>query len=654
MIQMRIKNARRSICILIVLIGSFLTISFVYNSPRALDEQSRDTISQLLASNDYNFVDEWAYAQNYEISGFLDGDRDGDIEALVGGGYIELDDLPSPRSAYTARPPYSIAADVNRNSIVDTIVVEMTRIRIHEEGDGYSYRWFEIPEGTGKLQEPAIADLNNNGYLELVTCNSNALFCLDKDANLLWAYDFPNSNQPPITCIADLDGDKILEILISTSSRLICLNNLGNLKWVKVYEYGLPHDIAVTNLDDNSTNLEVVQSHAHKLFCYDSNGNQLWTADDAYYSIGNLLVADVNNDNKNEIIAGSYQRNDIHLYDNNGGLLWFREGNLPNYGEMSLCDFDGDGTLEIIMAPDSNYIYCISHTGGLEWVHRKQSYSSEVLPITYDVNEDGKIDFFYKAGGFYIENVESSGSDSYWTYRGGFSRTNCIDSDGDYLEDNLEIYYETEKDNADCDDDGLKDGEEIYFFNTNPFANDSDNDLIPDDYEIYNGLNPNLNDSAEDYDMDGLTNGEEYLYSTGANDEDSDDDGLTDWEELSIYFVDPLNYDTDNDGLSDGDEILIHGTNATNADTDDDLLPDGYEVLNALNPLINDSHVDNDLDLLTNLEEYLNQTNPWNNDTDSDLLLDGTEIFVYYTNLRISLILVKIMMKMICLIMKSF
>ena len=160
---------------------------------------------------------------------------------------------------------------------------------------------------------------------------------------------------------------------------------------------------------------------------------------------------------------------------------------------------------------------------------------------------------------------------------------------------------------------------------------DSDNDGLTDFFEIFdgNGLDPTNNDT----DGDGLLDGEELnTYNTDPLLVDSDSDGLLDGEEVNIYGTNPLLVDSDFDGLTDYDEIHIHGTDPLDEDTDSDSMPDGWEIDNLLDPLINDSTLDPDNDLLTNLEEFQHNTLPMNDDTDSDGLLDGEEVFTYNTN----------------------
>ena len=230
------------------------------------------------------------------------------------------------------------------------------------------------------------------------------------------------------------------------------------------------------------------------------------------------------------------------------------------------------------------------------------------------------------------------------------------DTDSDGLSDYDEIFlYNTDPLEEDTDSDGLSDYDELNTHFTDPLNDDTDSDTIPDGWEVNNLLDPFTNDTALDPDNDSLTNLEEYQfntqpfnndtdsdglldgeevnsYNTNPLEEDTDSDGLLDGEEVNTYNTDPLQEDTDSDGLLDGEEVTTYNTDPLNGDTDSDTMPDKWEVDNLLNPLVNDTALDPDNDLLINILEYQHSTDPQNPDTDGDEWTDGDEVLVYDTD----------------------
>ena len=101
---------------------------------------------------------------------------------------------------------------------------------------------------------------------------------------------------------------------------------------------------------------------------------------------------------------------------------------------------------------------------------------------------------------------------------------------------------------------------------------------------------------------------------------------MVDFEEIFDYSTDPLDSDSDDDSLIDGHEVLTYQTDPLDNDTDDDLMDDGFEVNFGLDPHLDDTFLDLDLDGLTNFEEYLLGTFPNRSDSDADGYTDLEEI----------------------------
>ena len=273
-----------------------------------------------------------------------------------------------------------------------------------------------------------------------------------------------------------------------------------------------------------------------------------------------------------------------------------------------------------------------------------------------DSDGDGLTDFFEIMEGSGLNpSSNDTDNDELSDYDEFYGPTDPLnpDSDSDGLLDGEEVnIYNTNPLIDDTDSDGLLDGEEVNTYATDPLQEDSDSDSLSDGYEINNSFtNPLNNDTdsdslsdgsevniyttnplSNDTDSDDLSDPEEiFTYYTNPLSNDTDSDGLLDGEEVNTFGTNPLNADSDSDGLSDYDELNTHNTDPLNEDTDLDTMPDGWEVDNSLDPFTNDTTLDPDNDLLTNIEEFQHGTLAMNNDTDSDGLLDGEEVFTFNT-----------------------
>ncbi|MBK5114905.1 MAG: DUF2341 domain-containing protein, partial [Candidatus Heimdallarchaeota archaeon] len=305
--------------------------------------------------------------------------------------------------------------------------------------------------------------------------------------------------------------------------------------------------------------------------------------------IGYLLGYE--SDGTNVVFVKGEGGNDWKWYDNTV-LHYFTPSMYWSDDQWKTYDFIlGDNTLRC----DDGAL----HTGGL-----RDSYSTGIDKWAWQAHADS----FTR---FYVDNIIIRKYASIEpTTLIDVQEVKEPDSDNDYLYDSEEIIYGTNATNPDTDTDGLLDGWEVKIYGTNPLSNDTDGDLMPDKYEVDYGLDPLIDDTGLDKDGDGLTN----------------------FEEFDVYYTNPNSGDTDADLLNDYYEINNSTTNPLSNDTDTDGMGDYYEDYYGLNPLVNDTADDLDIDLLINIVEYNYGTDPSNNDSDADGLMDGQEVLTYFTD----------------------
>jgi len=261
-------------------------------------------------------------------------------------------------------------------------------------------------------------------------------------------------------------------------------------------------------------------------------------------------------------------------------------------------------------------LYCLNNEGAIVF----SQYIGEgnfgwSTPCIFDLDQDGISEIIlgnnWDIECYELSGVTSSGLSPWHCYSGSIFNTGCVDSDCDFLDDVMEDYFGTNKNNidsdsdllsdgleilvygtdpliTDTDNDGLSDGEEILLYATDPFDNDSDDDLMLDGWEVDNSLNPLLDDAGDDPDLDTLTNLAEYQINTDPQNNDTDADNLLDGAEVNTYLTDPLDDDSDDDTILDGEEVSLGAdgfiTNPLDADTDGDGIADATEIIDGTDP----------------------------------------------------------------------
>jgi hypothetical protein len=245
-----------------------------------------------------------------------------------------------------------------------------------------------------------------------------------------------------------------------------------------------------------------------------------------------------------------------------------------------------------------------------------------------DTDTDGLPDWLEAAGiTDPLADVDGDGLQNLAEYEIHLSNPHSLDTDGDTLEDDVEITL-----------------------GTNPNHRDTDFDGLPDDWEVQYSLNPiDPVDVILDADGDGYSNWEEYdLGYDPTVAEDSDTDGIPDGIERSLIYRTPSggwgylninNPDTDNNGTLDGEEDydldgltvvqeLALSTDPNLADTDGDGANDGDEITMGTDPLVPQDFdtLDTDGDGLTDLFELAYGTDPFDEDTNDNKMNDGEEL----------------------------
>lgn len=246
----------------------------------------------------------------------------------------------------------------------------------------------------------------------------------------------------------------------------------------------------------------------------------------------------------------------------------------------------------------------------------------------------------------------------------------AMDTDGDLIPDNVELFYGLNPDLAgdalgDLDGNGQSNKDQFLagvLLMQGLSSFDRDGDGMTDVFEVVHGFNPNAAaDAVLDADNDGVLNVEEgWLNLLPTNADTLSAGGYGDWGQLVTaysngpvdvaalaaswpYFHRLASGDWDNDGLPDAWEHTYGSWRYTGGqnvrqpdaqfDADADELPSLWEYRLTLNPLsadsdgdgIRDGDEDADDDGLTNKQEIALGTSPLDMDTDQDGYHDGLE-----------------------------
>ncbi len=250
---------------------------------------------------------------------------------------------------------------------------------------------------------PTIKDVNDDGELEIVFGTElGMLYCLSNKGELLWKYKAKGAIRGRVL-VEDLDGDGSAEVAFGTTSglflvldgngkerhrfevegaieseptlckegvtqilfgtekgRLYSYSPLGKLLWRFEAKGPIRARVAIGRLVD-ATNL-VVGDTTGMLYCLSTQGEERWhfITEGAIY--GHATIADVNDDEENEVIVGSCD-NRVYCISHRGERIWSYETDFWIVTSPIVTDIDGDGSLEVVVGSYDHNLYVLDGEG---------------------------------------------------------------------------------------------------------------------------------------------------------------------------------------------------------------------------------------------------------------------------------------------------
>ncbi|NPB04312.1 MAG: PQQ-binding-like beta-propeller repeat protein [Thermotogae bacterium] len=292
----------------------------------------------------------------------------------------------------------------------------------------------------GSEGDPAIGDINGDGYNEIVILNYSGIYLNAYDGRTcgrLWRVSVGSGTGWGTPALGDVTPDYPgLEIIINVGGNIQARRGTdGALIWSRSFSSSLG---AVTIQDVDGDGYGEIFVIAGSLYALDGDGSTIWSYSGSNY-FGNVAVFDINNDSFYEVIGvvGNYVR---VFRATDGTLLWSyylgREGN-PAVG-----DLDNDGYAEVVINTGNGHVYAFHHDGTLYWDRNTGcgSYWGRLNSTTIaDVTGDGYRDVLfgcmpYSTGYLYV--LRGTDGTTQWSYSGTRSGYQALgrkiaDLDGD-------------------------------------------------------------------------------------------------------------------------------------------------------------------------------------------------------------------------------
>lgn len=180
----------------------------------------------------------------------------------------------------------------------------------------------------------------------------------------IWISDEPGIGYLGIPALADIDGDGIVEIVTVSEPQksIYAFEHTGELKWQSQSLGSVVNSsdaVVIADLNADGSAEIIIENIVH-----DQNGKFLWggnldRGNNAGASIAIPIVADIDLDGMQEIVAGRT------AYRFDGGVMWHQQ-NIGSDGYAAVGNFDADQFAEIVLVANGQ-VYLLEHTGDIIW-----------------------------------------------------------------------------------------------------------------------------------------------------------------------------------------------------------------------------------------------------------------------------------------------
>jgi C1A family cysteine protease len=313
----------------------------------------------------------------------------------------------------------------------------------------------------GNLHIPAVGDINNDGYDEIIAITSDwdsawntqesYLYVLNNSGGIVFQTTIPFTGNPkPIIADLNSDGDKEIiirgnnawnqQMMVLDKNGIILSNwSLPSTSWSGSIE-GYP---AIGNFDED-TDFEIVSVSPSEgagqdilengeiigwnttgvIYVYNADGSVVngWPVYTDGIIFSSPVVGDINKDGNHEIIVGLMEGNGgIYVFNRSGGILdgWPIQKGYNFWSTPSLADINNDGFLEIVASRLGFWTYLINYNGAiLNGWPKKTAWNDYYSSIIGDIDGDQSNEIMTTAGNGFLD---SKGNFNYYSHGGVYA-----------------------------------------------------------------------------------------------------------------------------------------------------------------------------------------------------------------------------------------
>jgi len=250
----------------------------------------------------------------------------------------------------------------------------------------YDYTGKELwnaPVGSIGENTVAVADITGDGSLDVIMTSEDevlyGIYAWKADGTPIWVSSVEQGDRlNAAPSIADIDGNGYLEIVVGGAyqGKVYCVDDTGTRKWV--FDTGIRGDNARVSkaqvadlVGDSKLETVFTVKRTGLVYCVDYKGDLVWTQNLSSQVLGAFqpeypIVADVTGDGKPEVIVGGSNGRIYALSGSNGKIVWTYQA--VNSGRFRwnhavAVDINGDKITELLYGDERGNVSVIATKG---------------------------------------------------------------------------------------------------------------------------------------------------------------------------------------------------------------------------------------------------------------------------------------------------
>lgn len=278
---------------------------------------------------------------------------------------------------------------------------------------------------------PLLYDINGDSKLDVIFGSwDKSVYALTHSGNFIWKFTTNGQiNSSPVA--GDIDKDGFPEIIIGSGrdydpaddSSLYIIDWMGSLKGKYKTGGAIVSSPAIGDINGDTYDEIIFGSRDHKLYVLNYIGDTVWTFTAGHEIWSSPALGDLDGDSLPDIVFGCWDNYIYALKGNDGSLLWsYKAASYIDYQSAGLADIDKDNKLEVIIGSfEAGILYALEgENGDSIWALTWSGVLFPSSPAIADIDRDSSLEIITSMhdGRYYAWNC-NGGNQWDWGYPGG-------------------------------------------------------------------------------------------------------------------------------------------------------------------------------------------------------------------------------------------